>query len=61
MRFKELQQINSSFDYRLELLSFGVLKLLSNFNIRLKAYVSGRAMSNSPANGFESSFDCVDQ
>ena len=55
--FNQLQNISKYRKYRIPILSFFILRLISKFSPRLKAYVGGSASSDIPNIGFKSSFD----
>jgi len=55
-RFFDLQEKFSK-KKRFNIMPFFFLKIISSFNSRLAAYVNGKAISESPSLGWESSFD----
>lgn len=55
--FYQLQNISHQRKYRIPILSFFILRLLSIFSPRLKAYVRGKASSDLSKIGFKSFFD----
>ena len=57
MKFNDLQNIENKKQFRLKLLSFRIIKILSIFNTRFKAYSFGRAIKSSPSLGWLSTFD----
>ena len=56
-RFFELQDKYLKKPIRLRIVPFLLLKIISLVNIRMKAYISGKAISSSPSTGWLSSFD----
>tara|TARA_S200000501_G_scaffold351871_1_gene370185 strand:- start:2033 stop:2758 length:726 start_codon:yes stop_codon:yes gene_type:complete len=56
-RFFSLQNLANKKRFRIMLLTFGILKFLSIFNVRLKSYCKGKANSNSPNFAWESSYE----
>lgn len=56
-KFSDLQNVKNKKKLRINLLPFQILKILSFFNTRLKAYVLGKASDSSPALAWLSSFD----
>ncbi len=55
--FYQLQNISHQRKYRIPILSFFILSILSIFSPRLKAYVKGKASSDLSKTGLKSSFD----
>ena len=56
-KFSDLQNIKNKKKLRISLLTFQILKILSFFNTRLKAYILGKASNSSPSFAWLSSFD----
>ena len=56
-KFSELQNFSNYKKFRIPLLSFFMLKILSLLSPRLKAYVGGKAFSDVPPIAFKSSMD----
>lgn len=58
-RFFELQGKYQKRKYIFKVIPFIILRLIAKFNIRLNAYVNGKAISSSTSIGWRSSFDLI--